>query len=191
MNVVFHDSNEVLKIQCEMARKPQASQFVYGHMDGTAVKPDCVVIKYDRFEVRDLSPRELDIDESTDTKKRLAVLCVVTDVKDTREVAVKGEPTVLREIGVSVRASDGTAWRFPLTLWRQQAEVEIEEGSVILLGGATRKWDDFNRRGTFNLGEGAIVIPDFDTAQAREMKEWFVTSNELSDVELPDGAEWA
>lgn len=59
---------------------------------------------------------------------------------------------------------------------------------MLLLGGATRKWDDFKRRGKFYLGEGGIVVPDFDTAQAREMKEWFATSNELSDVELPDGA---
>ena len=87
---------------------------------------------------------------------------------------------MIRRIKVSVRASDGTAWRFPITLWRQQTEVEIEEGSVILLGGATPKWDNFNRRGTFNLGEGGVVIPHFDTAQAREMKEWFVTWNELA-----------
>ena len=44
MSVVYHDSNEVLKVQCEMARKPQAGHFVYGHMGDTAVKADCVVI---------------------------------------------------------------------------------------------------------------------------------------------------
>ena len=76
-----------------------------------------------------------------------------------------------------------------MTLWRKQAELDLGEGTVVLVGGATRKWDEYKHQGTFQLGEGGAVIQDFDSAQAREMLEWFGSSNELSDVELPEGVE--
>ena len=33
------------------------------------------------------------------------------------------------------------------------------------------------------------MIQDVDTAQARDMLDWFGSTNEFSDVELPEGVE--
>ena len=88
-----------------------------------------------------------------------------------------------------MRASDGSAKTLAMTLWRKQAEAEVQEGAVVLVGGATRKWDAFKSQGALQLGEGGVVFHDFDSVQAHDMLEWFWSFNESSDVELAEGVE--